>query len=324
MNHCERAITALQDDLAGAIPGPWPRAAVGSFEAGSARFAYPEIAGYWLTWAAGHERVRTATGAGVVAWLDATMDDQGRLPTRLGDTRPPYAGTGYLFDHAMVRHGLAQWARHRHDARALQLHDRLAGGLRAFLAHGRLRASLGAANPRWSGRPGPFLLKPLARLRASAAQHGWPVQAWIEALVARALERPHREAHAQLYAIEGLWMLGENQAADHALGALLALHGGVTGLREVPGNGPWRNDVLAQALRMALLLDWPVRQEPGWITALRTLIAEVGPDGRVAFAREPDGIGTPVEQGQPTWASLFTEQALRLWQADRIEVEELA
>ena len=310
MPACDPAIAAIQRDLRSGRHGAWPRGVVGRFDGSRAEFGYPEIAGYWLGWAAHHPAVKEAAGSAVIAWLIAVSQGDGRLPTRPGDVSAVHRHTWYLFDHAMVWHGLGQWAMQRGCAQALTLREQVLMALALFVCEGRPRASMGRQNPRWSGTAGPFLLKALARVRGDAGIADALLIQAIQALTSTALTVPHVEAHPQLYAIEGLWLLGDEEAADHALTALLARHGGIAELREIPGHGPRRNDVLAQALRMALLLGWPIRQRRDWAEVVRELIGQVGPDGRMPFSC--------CDARAPTWTSLFTEQALRLWRGERI------
>lgn len=316
MCSCDPVIAALQRDLGSGRCGAWPRGAIGRFDGSRAEFGYPEIAGYWLGWAAHHPVVTQASGSAVIAWLASVSEGDGRLPTRPGDGCAVHRHTWYLFDHAMVWHGLGQWAMQRGCAQALTLREQVGATLALFVREGRPRAAMGRENPRWPGTAGPFLLKPLARVRHDAGIADAPLTEAVQMLTSAALTAPHVEAHPQLYAIEGLWLLGNDEAADRALTALLAQHGGIAELRETPGHGPRRNDVLAQALRMALLLGWPIRRRRDWTAAVQELIGQVGWDGRMPFSG--------CDARAPTWTSLFTEQALRLWRGERIDYGALA
>jgi len=159
--------------------------------------------------------------------------------------------------------------------------------------------------PRWSGRDGPFLLKAGVRVRGHEGTLGAVTTAALPRWAAAAHAAPHREAHAQLYAIEGLIELGEAAAARTALTALIAAHGGQRGVRESLDGGPRRSDVLAQLLRAACLLGVARPDDPAWAALATELAGRVDAEGRLPFASAGDDC--------PTWAALFTEQALSLW-----------
>ncbi|GMU42590.1 MAG: hypothetical protein AMXMBFR25_05760 [Lysobacterales bacterium] len=333
----------LRADLVGVGAQRWPRGAVGAHARdGRALYAYPEIAGYWLQWASARADVDRGHGEAVIAWLAGARRDDGAWPARVGCAVDFHADAVYLYDHTMLWQGLRCWARARRSAAA----DALAGAawqvLARFHVDGRWRPAFGAAPARWSGQGGPFLLKALVRLRNGGGALADAARAAIPALAAEALATPHRQAHPQLYAIEGLLLLGDGAAARAAFDALLCAHGGADRLheqdrRDTPAHarGPQRHDVLAQALRIAHWLAGPVdtgpssddgavvgaagRRENPLPQACRQvadeLAAAIGGDGRIAFAPGADHC--------PTWTALFAEQALALHAGERIAVEDL-
>jgi hypothetical protein len=284
-----------------------PRGVVGSSSpSGASRYGYPEIAGYWLHWSSPRADVDAAAGDAVVEWLENHQSHDG-WPTRVSAAPldGAYARTRYLFDHLVLWNGLSQWGNVRRSAKATALADRAWLQARQFTENGGLIATRGAPSGRWSGRVGQFLLKVCARARHGDDELGAACRRALPELVDAALAQPHAEAHPQLYAIEGLIVLGERDAATTALQALIAAHGGVRAVREAVGGGPRRSDVLAQLLRAALWLDVAQRNDPEWSALAMELTRRVDAHGRVPFAAPGDDC--------PTWAALFAEQALALW-----------
>ncbi len=295
-----------------------PRGAVGATAAsGEARYGYPEIAGYWLSWAARRADVDAEAGTRVVHWLEQLHATHGGWPARIGDgvLEPEYRQTRYLFDHVMLWHGLRCWGQVRGSAQAATLAERVWEHAGQFVRAGRLLAARGAPGQRWSRRSGPFLLKVCARARAGEGPLAVACRDALPALVDAALTQAHAQAHPQLYAIEGLIGLGERAAALHALHGLITAHGGIARVREAIGGGPRRSDVLAQLLRAALLLDLARRDSPAWQALAEELACRVDAHGRIPFARAGDDC--------PSWAALFAEQALALWLGQSITTEEL-
>lgn len=316
-------LARLRGDLLTTSPGPWPRGAVGAHGVdGSARYAYPEIAGYWLQWASARVDVDAAQGAAMLAWLESAHRADGAWPARVGEFAAMHAHAIFLYDHAILWHGLRCWARRRGDRTASRLADAAWQALASFHGDGGWRAALGRAPARWSGAGGPFLLKALARLLHGEGALATAAQAAIPALVEAALAAPHAPAHPQLYAIEGLLLLGEAACARSAFAALIGAHGGPRTLREEPGRGPRRADVLAQALRLGHWLDaaTPSRRSPCMSASdladlADELASAIDGRGRIAFAPGADHC--------PTWTQLFAEQALALHAGARIAVEDL-
>lgn len=308
-------MAALSTDLARENNEALPRGAVGRFNGNVAEFGYPEIAGYWLGWAADHPSVSEAAGENVISWLTSAQEPEGTWPTRLGSSDIEYQRTRYLFDHAMLWHGVARWADRRASTTARILHPQVTAALVCFADDTQLHSILGPAIPRWSGQSGPFLLKALARIR-----HVEPLQQKVNEkirnLTALALNTPHQHAHPQLYAIEGLWLLDEIEIANQALHSLLVAQGGIESLRESIGQGPRRNDVIAQTLRAALLLGWPIRGNRQWARTYDRLVNAVPTNGRLPFSKN--------QKQSPTWTAIFAEQAVRAWQGAGISKDELA
>lgn len=312
------ALQRLRADLDASAPGPWPRGVIGAHATdGRALYAYPEIAGYWLQWASRRTAVAAVHGTAVLDWLAQAQLPHGGWPTRIGAITddPTYAAADYLYDHAMLWQGLQAWGQWRGDPRARALGRAAWAALDRYLDGGQLRVGRGALPPRWSGQGGPFLLKALAYLRHGEGRVARAAQAAIPDLAEQALACPHREAHPQLYAIEGLLLLGEFDMARRALQALLDAHGGPPGLRESVTGGARRSDVLAQALRAALLLDAGAASMSVWQRVALELAERVDGRGRIPFAPRADAC--------PTWAALFVEQALALYSGEPCDADAL-
>ncbi|MGE4070618.1 MAG: hypothetical protein AB7E72_05530 [Lysobacterales bacterium] len=306
------ALVRLREDLVG--PGHdlhWPRGVVGAFDQRQqVLYGYPEIASYWLRWASARSDVGDRSGNSVLTWLIRQYaQNQGwptRVPAHRGDVSAEYADASYLFDHVMLWDGLQRWGRVRHSADALGLAQLAWERAQAFVVDGRVLAATGAISQRWSGQAGPFLLKVCARIQG---RDGILADACAQARadwIAAALEQPHREAHPQLYAIEGLHELGLIAEARRAFGELLRAHGGVARVREQIDGGPRRSDVLAQLLRLGCVLGQANKADPDWSALASELAARVDARGRLPFAESANGT-------RPSWAALFCEQALSLW-----------
>lgn len=333
----------LLDGPAQLRSGPHAGAVAGcASAAGSASYVYPEIAGYYLQWLAwraqrfGRSDAIAERAAAVQRWLRVWLASGSPPPTRLhldvvtDDWRN---GAVFCFDVAMVLRGLGAAA----HARLLVPDAAVIGGVARQLeqlvaADGQLDAcvpnmSADVLPARWSTRRGPFLAKAAAGiLTAASALPG------LSALLVRAAghtfaasldalaQRPHREAHPLLYAFEGVLALPAHPRFPDALpvvatqfDALLA-HAGTDGFLpetiDATAGGPERIDVLAQTLRIGLLLAMHRPQQPPDRVALvrlrNALSREVQGSGAVTFAR--DGAA---EQWN-AWAAMFADQALSI------------
>ncbi|MGW6564854.1 hypothetical protein [Streptomyces sp. NPDC054975] len=306
---------------------------------GRPEFVYLEITGYYLNtmaWLASGAASSPDGAAEAVEhgrrasdWLTRTVSERGVPPTRLylsGD-RSDWRNAGvFMFDLAMAARGVAclgDVARHGAweslAARLCTLIDSMCAGAAVLRSHG---AVAGAPLPdRWSTQPGPHHLKaaaallrmpdgvlgtPLARICHRTCEH-WEAtlrEAW-----------PCRELHPLLYGIEGL-LIGASPTEDEALEVVESLYTRLMGLQdgdgtlaETTGGGIVRSDVLAQALRIGLLLrarghlrmdHWAGRLEG----LTRALLRFVRPDGGVLFSADQDIANA--------WCAMFAHQALLL------------
>jgi hypothetical protein len=312
---------------------------------GRPEFVYLEITGYYLTtmaWlasgaASSPDRAADAHehGRQALDWITRTVSEQGVPPTRLylSAGRSDWRNAGvFTFDLAMAARGVACFgdvARHgagRELAAGLcTVIESMCSGAAVLPSH---TAVADAPLPhRWSTRPGPHHLKaaaallrmpegalraPLGRVCHRTCEH------W-EAMLRDAW--PCRELHPLLYGIEGL-LIGalrtEDEARDRedALEVVARLYARLMGLQAVDGTlaettagGIVRSDVLAQALRIGLLLRGRGYLQGGrWAGRLeglkRALLGFVRPDGGVQFSGDQDIANV--------WCAMFAHQALLL------------
>jgi len=306
----------MRADLASDARGEIPRGAVGAFDnAGEVLFGYPESAGYWLQWSSGRQDVPSAAGDRVIEWLADIQRTRGRWPPRTARAGMTEDTASYLFDHAILWHGLRCWANGRGSDNAHRLASAVLAATQRFAVNGELVAGWGPMPARWSARVGPFLLKACARLRHATGPISAACARAMPALLEQALRSPHTEAHPQLYGIEGMIVMDHVADARRAFGDLVGRFGGVAGIRESTLGGPRRSDVLSQLLRVALMLGLASREESSWAALVEELIGRIDENGRLAFS--------DTDVSRPTWAALFCEQALTLWQGEPLAAAEL-
>ena len=307
---------------------------------GKAEYVYPEITGYflqWLAWMArshGRHLAYVARAESALRWVERWLADGNRPSTRLyvDAARDDWRNDAlFAFDLAMVLRGIAAAARENLlDAprtvvdRAYVVLAQLVGPdgqFDACLRHGQ-RADF---PDRWSTRRGPFLAKAAAGvLDASDALQNVPAilvnaaRQSFDASVDALVRAPHDETHPFLYAIEGFLA----RPADGAFAARLpkitahfdALLERSSKLGRVPETaqnaGPTRLDIVAQTLRVGLLLELhrgdgvSHRRELDRLAA--TLAQYVHSDGALPFSPNADVVQLNV------WTAMFAEQALSL------------
>ncbi|MBT2489635.1 hypothetical protein J7E96_14125 [Streptomyces sp. ISL-96] len=306
---------------------------------GNPEFVYLEITGYylnamaWLASGAASSPDRAADahehGRQALDWITRTLSEQGVPPTRLylSAGRSDWRNSGvFTFDLAMAARGVACFgdvARHgawqKPAAGLCAIIESMCSGASVLRSHD---AVAGAPLPdRWSTQPGPHHLKaaaallrmpdgvlrtPLRRVCHRTCDHG-------EAMLQEAW--PCRELHPLLYGIEGL-LIGALHTEGEALevverlyARLMALQAADGTLAETVGGGIVRSDVLAQALRIGLLLrGLGYLQGDHWAGRLeeltRALLGFVRPDGGVLFSGDQDIANV--------WCAMFAHQALVL------------
>jgi hypothetical protein len=307
---------------------------------GAAAYVYPEITGYylqWLAWVAsrrGPEEMLAARAGAAQRWLSAWIGADDAPPMRVYLNESPHDWRNdavFCFDLAMALRGLASAQRQGLIAPDAALVDRLCAWLSRLVGpDGALDACLrhrvcDAWPQRWSTRRGAFLAKAAAGILAAASvlpRLPPPLLAAAERTFAASIDAlvraPHDETHPYLYAIEGFLSLPQRPdfatalpAIAEAFDARIAEAERVGRLPEVRGGeGPARLDIVAQALRAALLLaahrPASPEREPRRRFLVASLVQHVAPGGALPFAVE----ATPPQHN--VWTTMFAEQALAL------------
>ena len=295
-------------------------AVIGSFEPdGRPRYAYPEIAGYALSWLAWlqscadpawslHKRA-AAVGVWLQHWLDSDLRTR-PSPGAAADWRNQGL---FAFDLAMILRGVAaaRSASLMGCAEAKALTAGLAAQLVRLLDnHGELMPVLVTGDrlpDRWSTRSGPYQAKVGAALLLAQRQ------LTIPAVLTRAADQLLRDAatqiagpihtdsaHAALYALEGIAQGVAIKALPEA--TLVLLPQRLDDLAQAPGMASHeRHDVLAQWVRLARLYCPDHPRLPELIVRLEQAVTDTG---ALPFAQLQ---GDP---GPCTWAALFCHQAL--------------
>lgn len=304
----------------------------GWLDAGAGPFVYPELAGYLLT------TLRAATVLQpdcvpaararcepIVGWIERHAR-AGKLPATRTYQQPHApdwrCAPRFTFDLAMLARGLV-------DAGALVGAERTTPLVQ--LALGELATMVGedggllacrteaGAEPlpeRWSARPGFYHRKAVAALRVCDV----PLTAALASACSGVRGRWQRapaaigELHPYLYGIEGMVLdaLADGdealwQQAGNAFAAVLAARLPDGRLPSRFDGGPPRADVLAQALRLGVLLhERRLAGDPRVLADLATaLLGFVDPAGSVRFG---DGSTAPAHRNG--WCAAFTWQAL--------------
>jgi hypothetical protein len=306
---------------------------------GRPEYAYPEITGYFLVYAAwlmaggagsgvrGRDAARRARQA--VGWLLRATADGSPLPTRIyldGPRRDWRNAATFSFDLAMAARGAGCFAMTAGDEDADRLTRELAERLRVLAGDDtplRSHAELSATRlpRRWSTLPGPHHAKAAAAVLQLPADtvHG-VLRTVCERTVAhwspaRLSSRIQGDLHPLLYCLEGALLIGacntprlrtELAGAYERLMAHQRADGSLPGSLS-PGQEVVRADVLAQALRVgALVRSRGALDGDDWRRRLdglaRALCSHIRADGSVAF-HHGDGRGN-------AWAAMFAHQAL--------------
>ena len=304
---------------------------------GKPLYVYAEITGYYLSWLADLAGTESATSAAesaahAVAWAARAFAQTGELPpTRIyldaAQAEPDWRnGAVFFFDLAMLLRGLDAASEAGIAHLPAELRSRLRAELLHFVENDTLRCALplhaDATLPqRWSTCGGPFLVKASSRVAYSARHAPLPV-ALARACVhedergaARAGDVEIGMLHPTLYFAEGLLLSRPDcaPAIAHLLRRCLNLAQPDGTLPETAnGSKRLRNDIIAQALRVGLLLrEAGTAQAPDTSELDRlaqALIARVDAAGFLPFDTATAAQGN-------VWCSMFAEQALR-WYAD--------
>jgi hypothetical protein len=189
-------------------------------------------------------------------------------------------------------------------------------------SHELVEPAYGDLPDRWSTRSGPHHLKAAAAVlfvpervagKATAAMahrtcEHWARKLWIG-------QWPCKELHPLLYALEGMLMRTGGRDGDglrvveRLFAQLMDVQAADGTLPETLDGGKVRSDVLAQALRIGLLLrgreyltgsEWSRRLD----RLAQSLLTFVRADGGVLFSRD--------QTISNTWCAMFAHQALAL------------
>lgn len=303
---------------------------------GKPLYVYAEITGYYLSWLADvagrrddalvRERAQLA-----LDWSARSFPVPGHVPqTRihLEAAEPDWRNdAAFFFNFAMLLRGIDAVTEVGIAQPAPTLRTSLHEQFLQFVQKDTLLPAVQirgtrALPPRWSTLGGPFLVKASSRVAWSARHAALPDP--LDAACENESRRWASQAadidlgmlHPTLYFAEGL-LLSRPQCAD-AIATLLrrclALQRADGSLPETAGeaNGKVRNDILAQALRVGLLLrelgaaQAPAQDELDRLAA--TLISRVDSRGFLPFNAD-----TAAQAN--VWGTMFAEQALR-WYAD--------
>lgn len=300
---------------------------------GQPHYVYAEVTGYYLHWLAqttpGDDLpVRRAGAHTALAWCERSFGADTLPATRVyllpaeADWRNQAV---FFFDLAMLLRGVCACVEAKLIAAPQDLLARLIAELAAFVRDGSLHAvrvlnATAELPERWSTRADRFLVK--AAIRVLAAQSIVALPASLHdacmQLCARHLagiaSAAITELHATLYYLEGALLAGRQHWNDIAmlLARLLALQLPSGELPEAPATPVLRSDVLAQALRIGVLLrQYKVVGAPGdaRLHRLASALCARVLDGAITFRTD-----APAPQFN-VWCALFAEQALR-WYGD--------
>ena len=278
-------------------------------EQGEPEFAYPEIAGYYLSWLAfarshGRELDMREAATAVVHWVDTVTSTDHPPATRyyFVDCEDWRNSATFTFDLAMLCRGLyavrglvAEQPR-KHLLQKLLRHAMPAGDVLPVCINIR-----GELPDCWSTKPGPFQLKTAAAL-LSFQDHPalWKTfHTWN----GRVLDGVHDgELHAAFYALEGLvqfGVCGKPESIREAANCFEVLFERIDDAR---------SDVIAQGLRLgSTLRSLGFLQAKVWDDRLAELRLRLEPfvsdSGAVSF--RPAG-HRPVHFN--TWAAIFAHQ----------------
>ena len=303
---------------------------------GKPLYVYAEITGYYLSWLADianaedNERVRDRAQQ-AQGWTARHFSDPRHLPqTRihLAEAEPDWRNDAvFFFDLAMLLRGVDAATEAGIISAAGALRSSLHEHLSQFVRDGQLLPAIQlrgahALPPRWSTLGGPFLVKASSRVAVSGHHARLPQALALVCELENARwaqsagEIDLGMLHPTLYFAEGM-LLARPDCAD-AIAALLrrclALARADGALPETASEaaGKVRNDILAQALRVGLLLrDLGAAQAPG--------MGQIDQLAALLLARTQERDFLPFNADTATqanvWGTMFAEQALR-WYAD--------
>jgi len=303
--------------------------------AGNPRYVYAEITGYYLSWladVAGDESGMVRENARLaLAWAIGNFGRAGQLPqTRiyLGPAEYDWRNDAiFFFDLAMLVRGIDAATEARLIDDPVALRAALHGHLAQFVDGESIRAAIQirgatALPARWSTLGGPFLVKASSRVAYSARHAALPDAVALacksdsDRWASQAADIDLGMLHPTLYFAEGLLLSrpGRAEAVASLLRRCLDLalaDGSLPETDEDPtatGSSRVRNDIIAQALRVGVLLrelhtaGAPSSAELDCLA--ETLLARIGNNDFVVFNAD-------AQSHANVWCTMFAEQALR-------------
>ncbi len=301
-------------------------------------YVYAEITGYYLSWLADLAGVEAAAlvrecTQRALDWAARHFAAPGLAPqtrVHLAAVEPDWRNNAmFFFDLAMLVRGIDAVVEAGLGAPADTLRRALHEHLGQFVVGDALRAIVQtrgtrALPPRWSTLGGPFLVKAASRVAWSARHTPLPdalaaaCEAENQRWAAQAADLELGMLHPTLYFAEGL-LLSRPDRADAVARLLRRCLAGMRDDGSLPEtasepHGKTRNDILAQALRLGLLLrelganGAPAQDELDRLAS--ALLARIDPCGFLPFNAD-----TAAQAN--VWGTMFAEQALR-WYADPV------
>ena len=303
---------------------------------GKPLYVYAEITGYYLSWladiAGGDDDAQVRVCAQrALDWTTRHFSTPGQMPStriHLAASEPDWRNdAAFFFDLAMLLRGIDAGAEASIIESADPLRRALHEHLLQFVHDGALLPAiqLRGTQPlpqRWSTLGGPFLVKASSRVAWSERHAALPealafaCTSESERWAMRAAEIDLGMLHPTLYFAEGLLLSRPDRvdAVAQLLRRCLATKRADGALPETAGeaDGKVRNDILAQALRVGLLLrEFGASQAPAEaeLDSLATTLMS-----RVA-ARDSLPFDADTAAQANVWGTMFAEQALR-WYAN--------
>jgi len=279
------------------------------------RFFYGECAGYYLSFLANQRRDNALCSdlverraASVQHWL-ASQWESGLAFTRVHQEMVTDWRNGlvFSFDLAMILRGIASW--HEASGHGVWHGEPIASALLdlcdqdGVLLAARKRDALARVPETWSVGAGPFQLKVAAALLSYERVFGGPLGGVAHRLLERLGASSGAKAvfehppHPALYAAEGALQAQVSGAATWVVPLVEGLCQRVIDGERDPEL--WRSDVLAQLIRLRLILGLRRATTDSVLTLLANAVDS---DGSVGFRPVPGGDAN-------TWCALFACQA---------------
>ncbi len=299
---------------------------------GSAKYIYGEITGYYLHWLASFPAAPDVLLAPAQAAANRMQNylhptDMPLTRTYLQASEEDWRNEAlFAFDLAMIAGGLARANHRKLIMLSPQLLTDLQRWLSRFVGEGGLkvcvpRSPASQLPQRWSTQGGSFTAKTASRILMLHKQTSLDanlVQACQQELqlrVSQAGQHGLDMIHPTLYSLEGCMTSAQADfdLLAHWFDQIIALQADDGSLPEsLQTPDVRRTDIIAQALRVAVFLEYSLAQ-PGRYRAAcdrfaQALLQRIRADGSMGFC-------TDNKPEANTWCAMFSEQALRLYAA---------